>query len=387
MKGKAPRLKAPFPAFGGKGAVAHLIWDRFGKVDNYIEPFFNSGAVMFRSPHGAARKETVNDKDHYISNFWRAVRAEPAVVAGHADWPVNEVDMHARHKWLVESPDAARLREMIRIDPKYYDPLIAGWWAWGQCMWIGSGWCSEKSRLSLPRLHHDQGLGTRPGERRQRIEQCRVSRDIPGLWQQRQRLGGYVGILNEGEHRPQLGDAYARGRGVHANDHANTCDERRAWLVGWMMALADRLRNVRVCCGDWLRVCKSPTVTTRLGLTGVFLDPPYRITLDSGEKSRDHVYDTDTSQDLDKLNRDVRRWCLKRGTEKQMRIALCSYEGEGNEELEAHGWRVMAWKSNGYGTSGKGKANAARERIWFSPHCLIPERDIMPLFAGIVDDA
>jgi hypothetical protein len=138
-----------------------------------------------------------------------------------------------------------------------------------------------------------------------------------------------------------------------------------------MGLLRDRLRNVRVCCGDWLRV---------------FLDPPYRLKLDGGKKNRDAVYSSDADQDLCKLNENVRKWCIKRGTEKKMRIALCSYEGEGNEVLtDEHGWEVMAWRSNGYGTSGKGKANAARERVYFSPHCLVPERDIMPLFVGVGD--
>lgn len=355
-------IKAPFPAIGGKGSVAHLIWERFGKVDNYIEPYGNSLAVLLRSPHGPARKETVNDVDHYISNFWRALKAEPAAVAEHADWPVNEVDMHARHRRLVLGPDAEGFHERMINDPEYYDAKIAGWWAWGQCMWIGPGWCAGDNSMSLPRLHHEQGLNCRPGE----------------LHQKRQALGNVCGVL--GENRPQLGDAFSRGRGVHSNDHANTCEERRAFLLEWMGILADRLRNVRVCCGDWLRVCKSPTVTTRLGLTGVFLDPPYRLVLEGGKKNRDHVYASDRGQDLCKLNQAVRSWCLKRGTERLMRIALCSYEGEGNEELEAHGWQVMAWKSNGYGTSGEGKKNAARERIFFSPNCLTPERDLYPLF-------
>lgn len=37
---------APFPWFGGKSQVASIVWDRFGDVLNYIEPFFGSGAVL-----------------------------------------------------------------------------------------------------------------------------------------------------------------------------------------------------------------------------------------------------------------------------------------------------------------------------------------------------
>ena len=46
--------KAPFPWFGGKSRVAHIVWDRFGNVPNYVEPFFGSGAVLLgvRTPPG-----------------------------------------------------------------------------------------------------------------------------------------------------------------------------------------------------------------------------------------------------------------------------------------------------------------------------------------------
>jgi hypothetical protein len=37
------------------------------------------------------------------------------------------------------------------------------------------------------------------------------------------------------------------------------------------------------------------------------------------------------------------------------------------------GWTALNWKANGgYGSQGddKGRANASRETLWFSPHCL-----------------
>ena len=39
-------LKAPFPWFGGKSKVAGLVWERFGDVANYVEPFAGSLAVL-----------------------------------------------------------------------------------------------------------------------------------------------------------------------------------------------------------------------------------------------------------------------------------------------------------------------------------------------------
>lgn len=117
--------KAPFPWFGGKSRVAHLVWARFGDVPNYVEPFAGSLAVLLGRPW-LPRTETVNDIDCYLANFWRAVAAAPEEVARWADWPVNEADLHARHLWLVRRED---FRERMKCDPAFFDPKIAGWWA------------------------------------------------------------------------------------------------------------------------------------------------------------------------------------------------------------------------------------------------------------------
>ena len=53
-------LKAPFPYFGGKSTIAHLVWERFGRVNNYVEPFFGSGAVLLKRRHrSASRRSTM----------------------------------------------------------------------------------------------------------------------------------------------------------------------------------------------------------------------------------------------------------------------------------------------------------------------------------------
>ncbi len=79
MDVKSGVIKAPFPWFGGKSRAAPLIWSRLGEVDNYVEPFAGSLAVLLGSPR-IARTETVNDKDGFIANFWRAVAADPNAV-------------------------------------------------------------------------------------------------------------------------------------------------------------------------------------------------------------------------------------------------------------------------------------------------------------------
>ena len=78
--GVTSRLDAPFPWFGGKRKVAEIVWDRFGPVDNYIEPFFGSGAVLLGRPQ-VQGVETANDKDGFVANVWRSMIHSPAEVA------------------------------------------------------------------------------------------------------------------------------------------------------------------------------------------------------------------------------------------------------------------------------------------------------------------
>jgi len=450
-------LKAPFPYFGGKRRVAELVWERLGDCDNVIEPFCGSAAFLLARPH-PPRIETVNDADCMVANFWRATQRDPEGVAGHADGPVNEADLHARHRWLVLSPEAAEFRRRMRTDPDYFDPRVAGWWCWGLCCWIGGGWCTPHGETAdgdredrRPQLgQHGKGA-TKKGEKPEEWNQMpflgggdhhtgkgvHAKGQVPNLsgdagaagrgvvasaghkkrvpatgerpaeWKQMPLLtnnGQGQGVHRDhvADTRPQLADAYDVGRGVNANGELGTCAARRAWLVEWFGRLRDRLRLVRVCCGDWLRVCDSDSVTTRLGRVGLFFDPPYALSVARmhawvrhlrGEgpepkkpgrsTNRDgNLYATDGA-DVDRLVAGVHLYCLERGPDPRYRIALAGYAGE-HDALEAAGWTAVAWKAHGgYGNrSAKGKANAARERIWFSPHCLKPGQ-ADGLFAGM----
>ena len=132
-------LQAPFPWFGGKSTVAGLVWARFGDVPNYVEPFFGSGAVLLGRPHGP-KTETINDLDGLVANFWRAIQRDPDETARWADNPVNEADLHARHAWIVQRLEAHQARMMA--DPDYFDARMAGYWVYGMCSWISSGFAS-----------------------------------------------------------------------------------------------------------------------------------------------------------------------------------------------------------------------------------------------------
>jgi hypothetical protein len=221
-------LKSPFPWFGGKSRVASIVWDYFGNVDNYVEPFAGSLAVLLGRPH-QAQTETVNDLDCYLANFWRAMTSEPHKLAEFCDWPVNEADLHARHLWLVNQDE---FRERMKTDSFFYDVRIAGWWVWGISQWIGSGWCSRPewtgrtNAARTPRGVHAMAAATAetPWLARPALstEGQGVHRKRPmvhgghfgkGIHQAELRGGRNVANLTgSGQQRPALGDD---GRGVH----------------------------------------------------------------------------------------------------------------------------------------------------------------------------
>lgn len=330
-------MKAPFPYFGGKSKVAQVVWERFGDVPNYVEPFAGSLSVLLGRPH-TPQTETVNDLDGFIANFWRAVRYAPDEVAYYADWQPNENDLHARHAWLVES--RGRLTRLLEGDPDYYNAKIAGWWVWGICLWIGSGWCSGNGPWQA--VNTDEG--------RQLLHLGDGGRGV-----HRKLL--HLGDGGQGVHRKRL-NISRPGRDIGTNND----------LYGMMQGLSERLRYVRVCSGDWHRVC-GPTPTYKLGLTAVFLDPPYG---DEGLVRTDSLY----AKDSKAVAAQVLNWCKANGENEKLRIALCGYSGE-HDVLEKLGWVRYGWQAaGGYDGQRKNGINENRhnEVIWFSPHCLSDER-------------
>ena len=345
----------PFPYFGGKSSVADIVWSAIGDVPNYVEPFFGSGAVLFMRPGGAGEIETVNDADGFLANFWRAVQHDPEATAAWADNPVNEADLHARHVWLVNRRES--IADRLMGDPDWFDPKVAGWWCWGLCCWIAGGWCSgsgpwtSRDGVFVRREDGEDGQGVNRGRPHLGNRGQGVNRQLPHLSDRGQGV------------RRKLPDL-ARGRGVNRPNGNGTVAERRDYLIGYMRGLADRLRNVRVCCGDWSRVC-GPTPTFKQGTTGVFLDPPYADT--AGRDPGCYAVDSLT------VAHDVRAWAIEAGKRDDMRIVLAGYEGE--HEMPGD-WRVVSWMARGgYGSQSddeesNGRLNAHKERLWLSPACL-----------------
>ncbi|MBF9643259.1 hypothetical protein IAI26_10850, partial [Streptococcus pseudopneumoniae] len=74
------------------------------------------------------------------------------------------------------------------------------------------------------------------------------------------------------------------------------------------------------------------SVTTRHGLTGLFLDPPY--TLGAMDYAVGGVGGD--------LATEVRAWCAANGQNHLLRIVLCGHKGE-HDSLLANGWQTRAW--------------------------------------------
>lgn len=270
-------MKAPFPYFGGKSVVADTIWSRLGTPKQYIEPFFGSGAVLLAAPKPASL-EVVNDLNGFLANFWRAVKHQPVAVAEWADYPVSHIDLGARHVWMMQQRD--RLGAELQ-DPNWPgDAQVAGWWLWGQCCWIGSGWCDWFSQV------------------------------------------------------PHAGNA---GRGVQAfgqvpaHHIGGVCSPVRQELNGFLTSsgavafrllteIAARLERTRIVHGTWDRCLNHHYGDTD---TAVFLDPPY--------KGFGAVYGTkDPAVEVEDWARD----------NADLRICLAGHIGD----YDLPGWDAVPWK-------------------------------------------
>ena len=213
-----PLDRAPFPYFGGKSFVAGEIWARFGNVPQYIEPFCGSAAILLKAPKPASL-EVVNDLNGFIANFWRAVKNQPGEVIKYADYPVSHIDLSGRHEWLMNQRETL---SAALSDPHWIgDAKIAGWWVWGQCCFIGSGWCDWSASGEVKKASADSQI-------------------------------------------PHIGNA---GRGIQ-NTQNNATE--------WIFRLARRLDRVRVLHGHWDRCLNTNHGEHSAGTAAIFFDPPYK---------------------------------------------------------------------------------------------------------------
>ncbi len=308
----AQALRAPFPYFGGKRDVASLIWARLGRVRQYIEPFCGSAAILLTAPEPASL-EVVNDMNGFIANFWRAVKNQPAEVAREADYPVSHIDLGGRHVWLMGQRE--RLGAEL-ADPCWPgDARVAGWWLWGQCSWIGSGWCEWTGKVP-----HASDAG----------------RGVQALGQVPHAGNAGMGVQALGQ-VPHAGNAGMGGSLL-------TSGGRTAWR--WLHELASRLERVRVVHGSWERCLNNHYGAES---TAVFLDPPYR--------AFEKLYGVSAP-----CADGVEAWAKDNA---HLRVALCGHLGD---YPSLDGWDMVPWTRKRLTYSGSSTTD--KEAIWFSPACL-----------------
>ncbi len=364
-------LRAPFPFFGSKRIAAPLIWEALGNPGNLVIPFAGSLSELWARPE-AGKVETVNDASGLIANVWRAIRDDPDAVALHADDIVSEVDLSAWHRTLVAAAEG--LKAKLIADPRYFDAELAGRWIWGASCWLGSGWCDGTLPQKRPaiggqggegRVHQGVGVHGALHQTRPHLSNAGVGTHLPrliGSAGASPQLG--VGVNSQLPHLSGgAGTGVGYGRGVHHGD-----GRRTEGLLVWMRQLAERLRLVRIVCGDFERVV-TPAVTISHGVTGIIWDPPYSPTLRAGR-----IYDGEdapgTPHEDTVAQRAARRAReLEEAHGASLRQVFAGYEGE----HEFPGWRCIPWKTRGgYGNQahGRGRENSERERLWLSPNCL-----------------
>jgi len=363
-------LKSPFVYFGGKSVIAPIIWQHLGNPRHYLEPFLGSAACLLARPSSiqseinAHPSEIVNDKNGYISNAWRSLKANPEKTCYYASYyGYNENDLHAVHSWLVQPAQSSELVQRLEGNLDYYDPKIAGFWLWGMALWIGGLFCGSSGpwhsingklinvnipedlndsgiKEHLPRISANQGIAT---QRPQLPNAQGIWRQIPYL-----RDGGNQGITRK---RPMLGHYKAQGIINYQDD-----------LLSYFQALSTRLQHVKVCSGDWSRIMNLKLYE---GTIGVFLDPPYT----HGNRDSD-LYNHDDSN----IALTVQQWAIEHGSDTHLRIAYCGYDDQSLPPFPPN-WTAYHWKAQGgYGNVNPNNQNKHKECVWFSPGCLSPDQ-------------
>ena len=379
------RLKAPFPYYGGKAKFADDVWDNFGVVERYVEPFAGTLAVLLANPNPAPM-EIVCDLNGYICNFWRAVRSDPEQTAYYADYPTIHHDLTARHIWLKKW--GADSSNRLSQDPEWFDAKAAGWWVWGMSLWIGGEWCdlnqsgNVESRPFVQKSgngqgvrnvagrpyvsnkgRHGRGISAQVGDRRPNVS---VKNSGAGVSNQRDQIpqihlwtgGSGVSMQAVSDKRPSIKTS-GGGGGVSKQTSSNR-------LSSWFNDLRNRLERVIILNRDWTSAV-TPTVladtpTSPIKSRAIFLDPPYR----TGGRNTS-LYQSDTAGTSEETAIKTYEWAIKHGKLENYRIAYCC--GEDDFPIPAD-WTSIAAKYSGVRATGR---TERKEIIMFSPHCHIEE--------------
>jgi DNA adenine methylase len=211
-----PRVRtlSPLSVYpGSKSRVSELVWERFGTVKRFVEPFLGSGAIWLSRPGADLNGygEVVNDRSGLIVNVWRAMVHDPDTVATLVDWPGTTNDLEARQKACLRSLDDLTLK--LEADPNFFDAELAGWAVYGL------SWATH-ARSFMNDGH------------------CRVGRPS----------------------------------GSPAGAHAIS----RPPMHEWFAEIQARTKKAVILCDDWKKAVKPALLgLENASSTAVFLDPPY----------------------------------------------------------------------------------------------------------------
>ena len=372
-----------------------------GNPTVYVEPFAGSLACLLARPEGSGQREIVCDLDGGISNFWRAVTADPDAVAAWADYPTFHADLTARHKWL-RAWFAEHTAELSN-DPHFYCAKVAGWWVWGISLWIGGGWCNATSdrkdgtltdkrpmvvvkgvggegvsaqRINLPQTTHDKRPKVHDSPGGSGVSAQGTRAQIPAV---ADRPGGAgVSAQRTPDKRPYV-MSHDGGQGVSAQ-RLNTPDQipnvgikiggrgvdsqrtTRPDLVSWFRAIQERLKGVIVLNRSW-ESALTPTLlmhtpTAPKPPVGILLDPPY-LTVDR----QSELYGSDADGSSSDVATAAYAWAIANGD--RFRIAYCCHEGD---FPVPDGWTFITASFGG--VKDVERRASRQDMVMFSPMCV-----------------
>ena len=371
------RLKAPFPYYGGKSRIADEVWDRYGVVERYIEPFGGSFIVLLANPH-PANMEIVCDTNGFICNFYRAVRSDPDKIAYYADYPTIHQDLTSRHRWLKKW--GLEHSKQLSEDPDWFECKAAGWWVWGMSLWIGGEFCNlnQEGNVESRPTSCKQGVNNIAGrpyvqnkgesgrgvsaQVRDRIPSVSIKSGGKGISAQRDQIpnihewSGGSGVSKQAmtDKRPYVRDT-GSGRGVSKQVQSNRLSE-------WFNDLATRLERVIILNRDWTSAV-TPTILANTDsspdiVRAIFLDPPYRT-----EDRNNSLYQSDTDKTSDDVAVASYEWAVKHGNKENFKIAYCCHK---DDFPVPEGWTFIEFTFSGIRNKDR---QHKRDIVMFSPQC------------------
>lgn len=109
--------RTPLAYYGGKQRLAAEIVSLMPAHRIYLEPFCGGAAVLFAKPR--AERETLNDADGQIVNFWRVLRDRPEELASAvASTPYARAEWRASAEGTDDDLESAR-RLLVNVDQSF----------------------------------------------------------------------------------------------------------------------------------------------------------------------------------------------------------------------------------------------------------------------------